>query len=99
MRERNVEKKLVEKMKKIGGISLKFVSPEKRGMPDRICVFPGGRIVFVETKKPKGGVLSPIQKYQIEALRKLGCDVRVVKNYEEIDNFICEVMKNKIHTT
>lgn len=35
-----------------GWLPLKFVSPGFSGVPDRIILQPGGRIVFVETKAP-----------------------------------------------
>lgn len=52
MRERFIEKKLVDAVKKMGGFAPKFVSPGLDGMPDRIVLFPMGRIAFVELKAP-----------------------------------------------
>lgn len=51
-RESVIEKKLVAEVKKAGGIAWKFVSPGRRGVPDRIILLPGGRIIFVECKAP-----------------------------------------------
>ena len=96
MRERKVEKRLVEEVKKIGGKSYKISSPGNAGFPDRMCVFPGGKVFFVETKRPKNELVSARQKHQISILKKLGCDVRIIKNYNEISEFVCEVMTNEV---
>ena len=60
-------------------------------MPDRIIITPAGKVIFVETKRPKGGVLSSRQKNQIQNLIKLKQDVRVITNYEQVDEFIKEI--------
>lgn len=52
MRERFIERKFVESVKKKGGFAPKFVSPGLDGMPDRIVLFPIGKIAFVELKAP-----------------------------------------------
>ena len=48
--EKVLERKLVDKIKKLGGHAYKFVSPNQRGVPDRLCVLPHGITVFVELK-------------------------------------------------
>ena len=48
--EKVLERKLVEKIKKLGGHAYKFVSPNQRGVPDRLCVLPHGITIFVELK-------------------------------------------------
>ena len=59
-RERDVEKKLVESVKRKGGLCPKFTSPGMDGVPDRIVLMPGGRIAFVELKAP-GKRMRPLQ--------------------------------------
>lgn len=71
----------------MGGLAYKFVSPGSVGVPDRLVVLPGGRVVFVELKSDSGR-LSRMQVYQIERLRELGADVRVVKGQEEVRKFL-----------
>ena len=52
MHERIIESKLTRATKAMGGLALKFISPGYDGVPDRIVLFPGGRIAFVEVKGP-----------------------------------------------
>ncbi|MDE9443445.1 VRR-NUC domain-containing protein [Xenorhabdus bovienii] len=79
IRESVIENHLVKEIKKSGGISYKFVSPGRRSVPDRICVLPGGRVVFVECKAP-GEKPRPDQLREHEKLRALGCEVVVLDN-------------------
>ncbi len=89
--ESDVEGLLRRKVEQIGGKAYKFISDGNRGVPDRIICLPGGRAVFVETKRPKGGVLSRIQKYRIAELRRLGFEVKVINTKEQVEDFIREV--------
>ena len=41
-RERNVERRLVDLVRRRGGLCLKWTSPGTVGVPDRIVVMPGG---------------------------------------------------------
>lgn len=50
MREKQIERKLVNAVKAAGGIAPKFVSPGYDGMPDRLLLLQGGRMAFVEVK-------------------------------------------------
>jgi hypothetical protein len=79
-------------VKKFGGECLKFTSSTQTGIPDRIVVLPKGRVAFVELKRPKGGRVEDLQKYQIKKLRKLGCHARVVKSFTEIEELLSEML-------
>lgn len=85
--EKQIEAYLVKKIKQLGGRAYKFVSPGNAGVPDRILVLPGGKIVFAELKKP-GGKTTPLQDVQITLLAKLGCDVGIISSIEEADKCI-----------
>lgn len=91
MLESEVESRLRKQVERIGGKAYKFISDGNRGVPDRIVCLPGGRVVFVETKRPKGGKVSKLQKYRIAELQALGFDARVLNTYELVDDFITEV--------
>lgn len=95
MREKVIEDYLRLRVKNLGGKAYKFVSPGNVGVPDRLVVLPGGKICFAELKG-EGGKLSKVQEKKIKELKKLGCDVVVIKSKDEVDWFIkcCEeVMK------
>lgn len=78
MREKEIEKILVDEVKRLGGRAFKWTSPGNDGVPDRIVILPDTRVIFVELKTD-AGVLSPLQKVQIGRLKKLGQWVEVVK--------------------
>ncbi len=81
MREKEIEKYLIRQVRKSGGLCLKFISPGWSGAPDRICLWPGGKVVFVEIKRP-GAKPRPLQKRRAEVLRELGFNVWVVDSIE-----------------
>lgn len=82
MNEREIERRFVEKVRKMGGFSYKFVSPGRSGVPDRIVVLPPGRVLFVELKRV-GGKLSPLQAHEIDRLVGLGCAAVVAYGLDE----------------
>ena len=90
MRESAVEKRLTEMLRKRGALCLKFSSPGNPGVPDRIVLLPGGRVVFVEVKA-QGGRVGVLQERQIARLRGLGADVRVLEGAEPVREFVAEV--------
>ena len=94
--EAKIEAWLNERVKELGGISYKFVSPMNPGVPDRIYLFPGGRVYFVELKTEIGR-LANIQKWQGKRIRETGCRYRVVKGMAQAREFV-EELKNEIHT-
>lgn len=87
IREKEVEKKLVTAVKKMGGICPKWVSPGTDGMPDRIVLLPGGKIVFVELKAP-GKKPRALQIRRHEELRRLGFQVLVLDDPEKIGGIL-----------
>ena len=89
MLEKEVEKVLVQEVKKLGGAALKWVSPGNAGVPDRIVIFPGQAPVFVEVKSDTGN-LSALQEAQIRRLLSLGQRVEVVRGVEGLMIFFAE---------
>lgn len=87
LRERDIEKKLAEAVRKSGGLAPKFVSPGLDGMPDRIILFPKGRVAFVEVKAP-GKKPRPLQIRRIKQLQSLGFRVYVIDEPEQIERVI-----------
>lgn len=87
--EKSIEQYLAKKVRDVGGRAYKFVSPGNAGAPDRIVIFPAGRIVFTELKC-ETGELSVLQKNQIKKLRSLKQEVRVIYSKAEVDKLISE---------
>jgi hypothetical protein len=90
MREKTIEKKLSDEVKKRGGLAPKFTSPGFDGMPDRIVLMPGGHIAFVEVKAP-GKAPRPLQKARHRMLRQLGFTVYVLDDESEIGGILDEI--------
>ena len=90
-RERDVERWLRRKVESMGGVAMKFTSPGNDGVPDRIAILPGGQVWFVELKR-EGEKPTGIQKWQMEQLRKMGCNVAVIAGMKEARAWIREVI-------
>lgn len=86
MRERDVEKQLVDEVKKRGGLCEKWVSGSV-GWPDRIVILSDGKVGFVEVKKP-GEKPRPIQVHRHKQLKKLGMEVYVLDDPEKIGGIL-----------
>lgn len=86
-REKDVEKYLREKIEGLGGMFLKFTSPGTDGVPDRIAIFPDGRLVFVELKT-ETGKLSPVQGYICKKLIDLDQQVCIVYGRRAAEEFM-----------
>lgn len=97
MKESAIEAKLVRMVRDLGGLCYKFVSPGNPGVPDRLILLPGGRVVFVELKTEIGR-LANIQKWQIGEMRERGADVRVLMGLDQVLAFMREVMPHEVHT-
>jgi hypothetical protein len=90
MREKEIEKKLTQAVKNMGGICPKFVSPGFDGMPDRIVLLPKGRMAFVEVKAP-GEKPRPLQMARHRLLRRLGFQVYILDSAEQIGGILDEI--------
>ena len=91
MREKEIEQKLVDTVKKHGGICPKFVSPGFSGMPDRIVLLPKGKFAFVELKAPNKKP-RPLQVARHKLLMGLGFRVYVIDGIEQIGGVIDEIL-------
>ena len=88
--ERQVEQALVRKVKKMGGMAVKFLSPGWDGVPDRIILMPKGKMAFVELKAP-GKKMRPLQLKRKKTLEKLGFRVYCIDSIEMIGGILDEV--------
>lgn len=69
--EKNTEIYLRETIESLGGICWKWISPNVRGVMDRICFLPGGIVFYVEVKS-EGKALSSAQVRRAKDLTKQG---------------------------
>ena len=92
MTEKEIERRMCEMVRKHGGLTYKLVGLVN-GLPDRLLIAPGGKIIFVELKTGKGR-LSKIQIFRINEIKHMGAYVRVIYGYEDMVQFIEEVFQN-----
>lgn len=90
MRESTLERKMRQAVERAGGKMPKWVSPGNRGVPDRIAILPGGRVVFVEMKAP-GKQLQPLQRKWKKTLLALGHKHYKIDSEDDIKRFLEEM--------
>jgi hypothetical protein len=86
VRENKVETYLDKCVVARGGLTRKWVSPGRDGVPDRI-VFLDGRTWFVEVKTDSG-VLSSVQIREHARLVEMGAKVVTVYGEQGVDRFM-----------
>jgi hypothetical protein len=80
--ESQVEAKIVAYARSKGCLVYKFSSPARRGVPDRIIIAPGGKVLFLEIKRP-GKHPTELQMREMRLLREQGCNADWVSNAED----------------
>ena len=88
--EKKIEQKLVQAVRDIGGLALKFVSPGCDGVPDRLILIAYGKVAFVEVKA-KGKKPRPIQIRRINQIKNLGFLVFILDDEKDIPSIIKQV--------
>lgn len=86
MLESSVEKYLNTQVKKAGGLSRKYTSPGRRGVPDRIVIL-NGYVYFVELKRP-GEKPRPDQLAEHKAMANNGIKVHILDSKQAVDEWI-----------
>lgn len=89
MQEKTIESKLKKCVEAVGCRCLKFVSPGFTGVPDRIILLPGGKVMFAELKAP-GKMERRRQEYVQGILRNMGF---IVFSSVNTDAQILEIVK------
>jgi len=79
-KEINIEQSCVKWTKDRGGMLIKQTA--FKGCPDRLLICPGGNMVFIEFKDPKGHA-SKLQEYYIKKLNKMGVDTYICRSLDE----------------
>ena len=91
--EKVVERKLVELTNLNGGMCIKLLIFHLLWLPDRLCIFPKSKIIFIETKTTKQKPRQ-IQLFMHDKIRKLGFRVEVVDTVEKVAEVIEDVITN-----
>jgi hypothetical protein len=87
-----VEAYFKRRVKEVGGLTRKFVSPGRRNVVDQLAIFrPLGKVFFVEIKAdlktPNEGQLREHKR-----LRTMGCEVWVCIGKSGVDRFINHIV-------
>jgi len=82
MKESDIERKVGEYVKAQGGLSMKFTSPARRAVPDRLIVLPSVAPFFIEFKAT-GEAATPAQQREHLRLTSRGANVYVVDSVED----------------
>jgi len=95
--ERLIERRLVEGVQALGGVAYKWVCPGHAGVPDRIVLLSGGRLLLTELKA-KDGHPSPGQLVMAARLERLGFPVRFVYGLDGVERFLKEIGNSRPDT-
>ena len=81
--EKVLERRLASEIMKQGGLCLKLFPIHITGLPDRLCLLPGGRLFFAEIKTT-GERPTLRQRYVHKQLRDLGFRVEIIDTTEGV---------------
>ena len=88
-KESSLETYLQKRVEALGGKCLKFVSPGTAGVPDRILLMPGGKVLFLELKR-LGEAPNALQRKFMRDMAKLGQVAGWADSTEQVDRFLEE---------
>lgn len=88
MRESALEQLFSRQVREAGGIAIKLM-PTVAGVPDRLVLWPGGRVNLVELKTDTGAV-SAIQKLWHHRAEELGHHVTVLHGAAEVRAWVAQ---------
>ena len=88
--EKKLEARLVEEVKRRGGLALKNTSQFHRGMPDRIVLLPYHTMAFVEMKST-GERPTALQQTTIGKLWNLGFTCYLIDSTVALENFLMKM--------
>jgi len=94
MRESEIERYFNWAVERLGGRTFKFVSPNQRGVSDRIACLPDGATWFVELKT-KGGRLSDLQRIFAREMERLNQNYACLWTKEQVDQWASNLDRTK----
>ena len=87
--EKSIENVLRKEVERQGGMCLKWTCPGHRGVPDRMILFPGGIIAFVELKRPGAKVKAGgLQEWWREKIQSFGFRCYEVSTAEQAKGIV-----------
>lgn len=89
--EKKLEKDFETFALKAGCLALKFVSPQRRGVPDRLVLCPGNIHFFIEFKAP-GETPNKLQIREHQRYRLLGHSVFVCDTPGEAEGILLKIL-------
>jgi hypothetical protein len=92
--EAKIERKLTRWAKDNGCLTYKFSSPANRGVPDRIFILPGGKVLFMELKAP-GEEPTALQMKHLKETQEQGGLATWADNLEQAKMLITKATKNE----
>jgi len=70
--ESKIQSKLIKNLEDEGYYVIRLIKTNKDGILDLLALKDKCKPVFIEVKKEKGGVLSPVQRFRIKELKERG---------------------------
>ncbi len=90
--EKSIENVLRKAVEDEGGVCLKWTCPGHRGVPDRMILFPGGVIAFVELKRPGAKVKAGgLQEWWREKLVSFGFSCYEISTAEQVQQLVFQL--------
>lgn len=83
MSEQKLQTKIKQRLESHGWFVTKLMKTSSNGIPDLLCLRKG-IAVFLEVKT-ESGVVSELQDYMIDKLKRIGFHARVVRSVEDVD--------------
>ena len=88
------ETRLTRAVRRAGALTYKL-APTTAGVPDRLVVWPGGTVDFIEVKASDGEI-SPIQRERIRDLREHGANVFVLFGHPEVEEYLATRLATRL---
>lgn len=90
--EKSIENVLRKAVEDEGGVCLKWTCPGHRGVPDRMILFPGGIIAFVELKRPGAKVKAGgLQEWWRQRLVELGFRCYEISTVKQVQQLVFQL--------
>lgn len=90
--EKSIENVLRKAVEDEGGVCLKWTCPGHRGVPDRMILFPGGIIAFVELKRPGAKVKAGgLQEWWRQRLVEFGFRCYEISTVKQIQQLVFQL--------